>query len=58
MNNAIVAKVAGWGQLLINILTQVSTVGIPKGVVGWAGMLASLAVAVGTHAASSTDGAK
>jgi len=58
MNNSLLAKIAGWGQLAVQALTQFATLGVPTGVGGWAGLVASLAVAIGTHAASNTEGTK
>lgn len=58
MNVSMIGKVGGWLQFLLNIVSQVATAGVPTGFAGWAGMLGSLAIAVGTHAASSTDGKK
>lgn len=56
MNMSLLAKIAGWGQLAIQILTQVVTVGVPQGIGGWAAVGISLATAIATHAASNTGG--
>lgn len=58
MNSALVGKVMGWGQFALQCFQQVATNGIPHGAIGWLGTLGSLAMAIGVHAASSTDGAK
>lgn len=58
MNNAIIGKVAGWAQFGFAALTQLGTVGVPTSPMGWMSWIGSLAMAIGVHAASSTDGAK
>ena len=56
MNMSLLAKIAGWGQLLIQTLVQVTTVGVPQGIGGWGAVAISLATAVAAHAASNTAG--
>jgi hypothetical protein len=56
MNASLLAKIAGWGQLAMQVLVQVATVGIPQGLGGWAAVGISLLTAVATHAASNTAG--
>lgn len=57
MNASLLAKIAGWAQFLTQIVTQVSTVGVPQGIGGWAAVIIGLASAIGIHAASNTGGA-
>jgi hypothetical protein len=54
MNAALIAQIMGWGQFALTVLGQVATVGLPTGAVGWLAWVSSLAVAIGTHAASTT----
>ena len=56
MNTSLLAKIAGWGQLALQVLVQVATVGVPQGVGGWAAIGISLLTAIATHAASNTGG--
>ena len=56
MNAALIAKIFGWVQFLLPAAAAVATTGGPHGTAAWAGFAASLATAVGVHAASSTDG--
>jgi len=58
MNNALIAKVMGWGQFALNSLGTVATVGIPTNPMAWISLIGSLIMAVGTHAAAATDGVK
>lgn len=56
MNATNTGKIFGWAQFGLQVLGTVFAGGLPTGIVGWAGLLGSLATAVGVHAASSTDG--
>lgn len=58
INTSLIGKIMGWGQFALNALGTIATAGIPATPMGWVSILASLAMAVGTHAAASTDGAK
>jgi len=58
MNASLVGKVTGWGQFALQLFSQVAAVGLPHNAIGWVGLAGSLAMAVGMHAASSTDGVK
>ena len=58
MNSALVGKVMGWGQFALQCFAQLATAGLPHNAIGWVSTLGSLAMAVGVHAAASTDGAK
>ena len=58
MSASLLGKIAAWGQLVINVVGTLATSGIPSGAAGWLTWLSSLAVAIGTHAASSTSAAK
>jgi hypothetical protein len=49
------AKVAGWAFFALNLVTQVAGQA-PHGWQGWLQSIGSGIVAVGVHAASSTDG--
>jgi len=53
----ILAKTLGWLQFGITAAGQVFS-SAPHGWAGWLTSLASLAAAIGIHAASSTDGTK
>jgi hypothetical protein len=50
------AKIAGWLQFAVVTLGQVQASGTPHGWAGWLTEIASLAAAVGIHAASNTGG--
>lgn len=52
------AKIAGWLQFGLQTAGQATTGGLPHGVFGWVGWLASLATAVAVHGAASTSGAE
>lgn len=52
------AKLGGWLQFAVTTVGQVSASGAPHGWAGWLTEIASLAAAVGIHAASNTDGTK
>lgn len=56
--NANLAKIFGWAQFGLTTVSQVLSTGVPHNAQGWVGMLGSLLMAVGIHAAGSTDGAK
>ena len=56
--NSVWAKIAGWLQFALQAGNQVTTAGSPHGWAAWLTTLASLAAAVGIHAAASTDGTK
>jgi len=56
--NSTVAKVAGWLQFAGQFFSQVASSGLPHNAVGWAGLAGSLLLAVGMHAAGTTDGSK
>jgi hypothetical protein len=52
-------KIMGWLQFGLQAVTQVTQqTGQPHGWANWLTLFASLAAAVGIHAASSTDGTK
>jgi len=52
-----IAKVAGWGQFVFQLLGQVlGAGGIPTSPLGWLGLVGSLAAAVGIHAAAVSPG--
>jgi hypothetical protein len=57
-STSLFAKIMGWGQFALNAIGQIGTTGIPTTIFGWVSLAASLAMAVGTHAAASTDGVK
>lgn len=48
----------GWGQFGLQLFGQVASQGLPHSAIGWVGLVGSLAMAVGMHAAASTDGLK
>lgn len=52
------AKILGWFQFLATTAGTVLKDGVPHGAGGWLGLLGSLGMAIGIHAASSTDGTK
>lgn len=52
------AKLLGWGQFILEALTQASNGHFPQNRNEWAHLLASAAVALAVHHASSTDGTK
>ena len=57
--NATWAKAFGWLQFLATSVPQViASGGVPHGATGWFGILGSLLMAGGIHAAASTDGQK
>jgi hypothetical protein len=58
MQLALIAKIFGWAQFLVPVLSQAATGGSPHGFAGWATLVGSLLGAVGIHAASSTEGTK
>lgn len=58
MNASLVGKVTGWGQFGLQLFSQVAATGLPHNAVGWVALAGSLAMAIGMHAASSTDGSK
>jgi hypothetical protein len=58
INTSLIGKIMGWGQFALTALGQVATAGLPATPIGWVSLFASLAMAIGTHAASSTDGVK
>jgi len=55
MNNSLLSKIMGWMQFGMQASSQVFSTGV-HGWQGWLTSIASLAAAVGIHAASSTDG--
>ena len=60
MANHILAKILGWAQFGVQLFSQVAQQvqpgGAPHGAFSWITLLSSLGVAVGVHAAASTDG--
>lgn len=58
MNNALLAKIAGWGQLVQNGVGQIAAGGLPTTALGWISLIGSVMTAVGIHAAAKTDGVK
>lgn len=58
MNSALVGKVMGWGQFGLQCFQQLATTGVPHTTLGWLTTIGSLVMAVGMHAAASTDGTK
>lgn len=56
--NATWAKAFGWLQFLATTVPQVVSSGVPHTAQGWFGILGSLLMAGGIHAASTTDGSK
>jgi hypothetical protein len=58
MKTSIWAKIFGWVQFGLQTVAQVSTGGVPHNWHDWLSLIASGALAVGMHAAASTDGTK
>lgn len=56
MKTSVLAKIFAWAQFLAAVIAQATQGGLPHGVGGWLTLLASLAAAVGIHAASNTSG--
>lgn len=56
--NATWAKAFGWLQFLVTTVPQAVSSGIPHNAQGWFGILGSLLMAGGIHAAATTDGSK
>lgn len=56
MNLSLIAKVFGWLQFLLPVVSSIATTGV-HGVAGWLTTIGTLAGAIGIHAASSTGGA-
>lgn len=54
MNNGLLAKIGGWGQFALQLLSSVTQTGLPHGVFGWLSFAGSLLAAVGIHAASNS----
>jgi hypothetical protein len=53
------AKIFGWSQFVMTAISQIASSNpVSHGWQGWVTGIASLAVAIGVHAASSTDGTK
>lgn len=50
------AKIAGWAQFGLQILSGAKSGGVPHGWAGWLTYAASLAAAIGIHGASNTSG--
>ena len=59
MNKATLAKIAGWGQLLITaVATAIQAQGVPSTAQQWGQILVSALIALSVHHASNTDGSK
>jgi len=59
MNKAALAKILGWGQLVLFAFNEtVQAQGVPHGWGAWLRLLGSTAVALSVHHASSTDGTR
>jgi hypothetical protein len=54
--NSTVAKVSGWMQFAAQLASQMASTGLPHNTVGWVSLVGSLIVAIGMHAAGSTNG--
>ena len=58
MKSSITAKVFGWAQFGLQLLTSIGQGSAPHGWAQWLTFGSSLAAAIGIHASSNTDGTK